>query len=136
MRGQIAMWTFPGRFRCSKCGTSQGIWRRALRSPFRSRIGVCRGCLSLWERTGHRCGQCWYPIQATWDLGLLLDREVFAHVDCGGALLLPLGWSGRFTLPASIRVGDAFDSGPMSKGRRPGEEAAGKLAASTLSPGK
>ncbi len=96
------MWTLLGRFRCSKCGKLQGIWQRALRSPYRTRIGVCRDCLSRWERSGHRCGQCWYPIQAMWDLGLLLDREVFAHVDCGGALLLPLGWSGRFALPASI----------------------------------
>ncbi len=74
------MWALLGRFRCSKCGKLQGICRRSLRSPFRSRIGVCRDCLRLWKRTGHRCGQCWYPIQAMWDLGLLLDREVFAVV--------------------------------------------------------
>lgn len=130
------MWALAGRFRCSKCDKLQGIWRRALRSPFRSRIGVCRDCLSLWERTGCRCGQCWHPIQGTWDLGLLLDRKVFAHMDCGGALLLPLGWSGRSALPASIAVGDAINSGPLSKGRCPGQEAAGKPAASTISPGE
>ena len=98
------MWALLGRFRCSKCGKLQGIWRRAIRSPFRTRIGVCRDCLNLWERTGHRCGQCWYPIQAKWDFGLLLDREVFAHVDCGGALLLPIRWCGRPALPASTSV--------------------------------
>lgn len=125
------MWSLPGRFRCSKCGKLLAIWRRALRSPFRTRIGVCRDCLSLWERTGHRCGQCWDPIQAEWDLGLLPDRELFAHVDCGGALLLPIGWCGRPTLPAFIRVGDAIDSG-SSEGRRPGEVAAGEPAASTM----
>ena len=127
------MWALLGRFRCSKCGKLQGICRRSLRSPFRSRIGVCRDCLRLWERTGHRCGQCWYPIQAMWDLGLLLDREVFAHVDCGGALLLPLGLSGRLALPASIYAGDAIDSG-SSEGRRPEEVAPGEPAASTMSP--
>jgi hypothetical protein len=128
------MWALPGLFRCSKCGKLQGIWRRAIRSPFRTRIGVCRECLSLWERTGHRCGQCWSPIQAKWDLGLLLDREVFAHVDCGGALLLPLGWSGRFILPTSIPIGDAIGPGASSKGRRAGEAAAGEPAAPIISP--
>ena len=123
------MWTWPGRFRCGKCGKVRGVWRRALRSPFRSRIGVCRDCLSLWERTGHRCGQCWYPIQATWDLGLLLDREVFAHVDCGGALLLPLGWGGRFALPASVPIGDAIGSAASSQGRRVGQAAASTMSA-------
>jgi len=128
------MWALLGRFRCSKCGKLEGIWRRALRSPFRTRIGVCRDCLSLWERTGHRCGQCWYPIRARWDIGLLLDREVFAHVDCGGALLLPLEWSGHFALPASVLIGEPINSGSPSKSRRPGQEAAGEPAATTISP--
>ncbi len=88
MKGRIGMWALLGRFRCSKCGKLERISRRALHSPFRTRIGVCRDCLSLWERTGHRCGKCWSPIQAKSDLGLILDRGVFAHVDCGGALLL------------------------------------------------
>lgn len=152
------MWALLGRFRCRKCGEVRGISRRALRSPFRSRIGVCRDCLSRWEQTGHRCGQCWSPIQGKWDLGLLLDRGVFAHVECGGAVLvqrrvaaaksrlhttlgesvwwqlLPSRWSRRSALPASIPVGDAINSRPLSKGRRPGQEATGKPAATTLSP--
>ncbi len=124
------MWALLGRFRCSKCGKLQSIWQRSLRSPFRTRLGVCRECLHFWERTGHRCGQCWYPIQAMWDLGLLVDREVFAHVDCGGALLLPLKWSGRLALPAPIQVGDAISARPEWERGGAVEGAAGEPAAS------
>ncbi len=127
------MWAFPGRFRCGKCGELRGISRRALRSPFRLRIGVCRDCLSRWERTGHRCGQCWSSILGQWDLGLLVDRAVFAHVECGGALLLPFGWNGRFTLPSSIPIGDTIGSGTPSQGRRARETAASAPAAASPS---
>jgi hypothetical protein len=82
------MWALVGSFRCSKCGSVQGIWRRARRSPFRSSLGVCRDCLGLWERTGHRCGRCWYQVQDNLQVGLLLDKGVFAHVSCGGALVI------------------------------------------------
>ena len=126
------MWALLGRFRCSKCGKLLAIRRRALRSPFRSSIGVCRDCLGLWERTGHRCGQCWYPIHAERDLGLLLDSQRFAHVDCGGALLLPIRWDGRLILPAPIPVGNAIGSG-SSEGRCPGKLSTGEPTASTLS---
>ncbi len=124
------MWALLGQFRCSKCGKLQSIWQRSLRSPFRTRLGVCRECLRFWERTGHRCGQCWYPIQAMWDLGLLVDREVFAHVDCGGALLLPLGWSGRLALPAPVHASDAISARPERERGGAVAGAAGEPAAS------
>lgn len=82
------MWHLFGWFRCSKCGEVRDRSRRALRSPVRAHLGVCRDCLSLWERTGHRCGRCWSPVHPTGEVGLLLDRGVFAHVDCGAALLV------------------------------------------------
>ncbi len=85
------MWVFFGTFRCSKCGRVQGIWQRARRSPFRARLGVCRDCLGLWERTGQRCGRCWSRVQEDLQVGLLLERGVFAHVDCGGALMIESG---------------------------------------------
>jgi hypothetical protein len=118
------MWALVGSFRYSKCGRVQGIWQRARRSPHRASLGVCRDCLGFWERTGHRCGRCWYPVQTQWDLGLLIDRGVFAHVDCGGALLLPIGRSGRLTPAAPVPGSGAIDATALQEGRLPGEEAA------------
>ncbi len=122
-----------GRFRCSKCGEMHDIRRCALRSPFRARIAVCRDCLRLWDRTGHRCGECWHPIQTTWDLGLLVERGVFAHVDCGAALLLPVGPGGRFALPSSIPIGHAIGRPASVHDRREGS-ASGAEPAAALSP--
>jgi hypothetical protein len=82
------MWKLLGRFRCSKCGEVRARSRRALRSPVRSRVGVCWECLSAWTRTGHRCGRCWHPVRTAEDVGLLLEKGVFAHVDCGAATLV------------------------------------------------
>jgi hypothetical protein len=82
------MWNLIRRFRCSKCGEVRAASRRALRSPLRAHLGVCRDCVSTWERTGRRCGRCWAPVQLAEDAGLLLERGVFAHVDCGAARLV------------------------------------------------
>jgi predicted amidophosphoribosyltransferase len=82
------MWELIGRFRCSKCGEVRGLSRRALRSPFRGRVGVCRDCLSTWKRFGHRCGRCWSQVRTAEGVGLLLDKGVFAHVECGAAALV------------------------------------------------
>ncbi len=127
-------WSLRGRFRCSKCGRLHALSRCALRSPFRVCVAVCRDCLSLWDRTGHRCGECWRPIQGTWDLGLLVDREVFAHVDCGAALLLPVGPSGRFALLPSMPTGDAIHSPAASHVWPEGTAAATAPAAPTPEP--
>lgn len=82
------MWHLIRRFRCSKCGEVRGLSRRILRSPFRAQLGVCQDCVLRWERTGRRCGRCWAPVSLTGEVGLLLDRGFFAHVDCGAAALV------------------------------------------------
>jgi predicted amidophosphoribosyltransferase len=82
------MWHLIGRFRCSKCEAVRETSQRALRSPVRRHLGVCRDCLTKWERTGRRCGRCWSRVQPAVDMGLLLERGVFAHVDCGAAALV------------------------------------------------
>jgi hypothetical protein len=82
------LWELIGRFRCSKCGALRRLASRALRSPFRCRVGVCRDCLGTWLRTGSRCGRCWYPVPAVVEAGLLLDKGVFAHLDCGATPLV------------------------------------------------
>lgn len=82
------MWRLIGRFRCSKCGEVRGMSWLALRNPLRARVSVCRECLGTWKRTGHRCGRCWLPVRMAEDVGLLLEKGVFAHVDCGAAALV------------------------------------------------
>lgn len=82
------MWQWPAGFRCGRCGAMRGRWARALRSPFRPRLAICEDCLEAWGRTGHRCARCWAPIRRRVEVGLLVETGAFAHVDCGGALVL------------------------------------------------
>jgi hypothetical protein len=93
------------RFRCGKCGEVRGVGRRALESPWRPRLGVCRDCLQQWERTGHRCGRCWAQIRDRLEVGLLVETRVFAHVDCGAALLADAGPPAAAVGPRLSRAG-------------------------------
>ncbi len=82
------MWRLLAGFRCGRCGEVCGTWERALRSPFRPHLAICRQCLETWERTGHRCARCWTQVRDRLDVGLLVETGAFAHVECGGALLI------------------------------------------------
>ena len=83
------MWRWLGRFRCARCGRNRPAAHRALRSPLRPELAICRDCLETWARSGHRCARCWMPIPSHLDVGLLVETGRFVHVDCGGARLLP-----------------------------------------------
>jgi hypothetical protein len=79
------MWRWLAAFRCGRCGGVRGARHRALRSPLRAGLAICGDCLERWERSGHRCARCWRPIRDRLDVGFLLERRAFLHVDCGGA---------------------------------------------------
>ena len=82
------MWNLLGRFLCGRCGERREVGERTLQSPWRQHVAICRTCEEVWRRTGHRCAQCWEAIRDPLEIGLLVDRKVFAHVDCGGARVM------------------------------------------------
>ena len=99
------MWQWLG-FRCARCREIRATRERALSSPLRPQLAICEECLEGWERTGHRCARCWTPIQDHFEVGLLVETGVFAHVECGGARVLgpPIsGHADQFPPPGSAR---------------------------------
>jgi hypothetical protein len=88
------MWRLLAGFRCGRCGKVHGRWNRALWSPSRPHLAICRPCLETWERTGHRCARCWTQLHDRLDVGLLVETGVFVHVECGGARVIGSHLSG------------------------------------------
>jgi hypothetical protein len=81
------MWPWLG-FRCGRCREVRAGWERALSSPLRPQLAICRECLGAWERIGQRCGRCWTSIRDPFEVGLLVEIGAFVHVGCGGARVL------------------------------------------------